>query len=110
LELCRFHAGSLQDEIAKKVCSLRRKTSRRRYEIEFGHTKCDRERFLDSKSGDNESDSRLIIKEVIAVCRDKYSSIKRAPIGHLVVEHMHKKRAMLSQTDTKAKVPLADHN
>ncbi len=55
----------------------------------------------------------MTIKGVLAICRDKYSSINGAPIGRLVDENMRKERAMLaqaSQADTKTQVPLAYRN
>ncbi len=58
-------------------------------------------RLLDPSRGDDESESKLTIKEMFAVCRDreKYSSIDGALIGRLVDENMPKECAMLAQAD-----------
>jgi hypothetical protein len=65
---------------------------------------------LDTPQGDNEAVSQLTIKDVFAVCREKYCSMTGAPIRHLVDENMHKERAMLAQADTKTQVQLVDCN
>ncbi len=55
---------------------------------------------LDASHGDDEAVSRLTIKEVFAICRDKYSSINGEPISSLVDENMRKERVMLAQDET----------
>ncbi len=56
--------------------------------------------------------SKLTIKEVFAVCRDKHCSINGAPISRLVDENLRRERSMfkLAQADTKTKVQFADRN
>ncbi len=47
-----------------------------------------------SQQRDDEDGSRLTIKDVFAVYRDKSCSIKGAPIGRLVDENMRTEHAM----------------
>ncbi len=54
--------------------------------------------------------SKLTIKEVFTVRREKFCSINGAPIGRLVDENLRKERAMLAQAETKTKVPFANRN
>jgi hypothetical protein len=67
---------------------------------------------LDTPQGEDEAVSKLTIKEVFAVCRDKYCSINGAPISRLVDDNLRRERSMfkLAQADTKTKVPFADRN
>jgi hypothetical protein len=58
---------------------------------------------LDTTPGDSDDVSKLIIKEVFTVCREKFCSINGAPIGRLVHENLHKERAMLAPAETKPK-------
>jgi hypothetical protein len=50
------------------------------------------------------------MKEVFAICREKFCSITGTPIGCLVDENLHKEHAMLAQAETKTKVPFANCN
>jgi hypothetical protein len=49
---------------------------------------------LDTPQGDDEAVWKLTIKEVFAVCRDKYCSINGAPISHLVDENLRRELSM----------------
>jgi hypothetical protein len=111
--LSEFQAlGSLQDEIAKQFCrfqlEIREEGTRLHAATQnaIGNTLS---RLLDTSHGDDQAVSRLTIKKVFAVCRDKYCSINGAPIGCLVDKNMYKERAMLAQADT-TQVLLADSN
>ncbi len=59
---------------------------------------------------DSDDSSKLTIKEVFAICREKFCSINGAPIGSLVDDNLRKERAMLAQAETETKVPIANHN
>ncbi len=52
----------------------------------------------------------LPIKEVFAICSEKFCSINGAQIGRLEDENLRKERAMLAQAETKTKVPFANRN
>ncbi len=54
--------------------------------------------------------SVLTIKEVFAICREKFCSINGAPIGRLMDDNLRKERAMLDQAETKTKLPFVNRN
>ncbi len=54
--------------------------------------------------------SKLTIKKVFTVCREKIGSSNGAPISRLVDENLRKECAMLAQAETITKVPFANRN
>jgi hypothetical protein len=109
-ELSKFQPiGTHQEEKAKKFCS---------FQIREEGTKLNSStqnangfalsQILDPTPGD--AVTKLNIKNVFATCREKYCSINGAPIGRLLDEGMRKERAMLTQAETKSKMPFGNRN
>ncbi len=103
--MSRFQVlSNLQDEIAKKFCRFQHRDKGTK--LNAATQSASGNALASPRPGDGDPDSHLTIKEVVAVCRDKYSSINGAPIVRLVDENMRKEPALLAQTDTKDQVPL----
>ncbi len=86
LELSKFQPiCSLQEEIAKKFCcfQIHEKGAKLNSATQnaIGYALA---RLLDTTTGDRNDVSKLTIKEVFVICREKYCSINGAPIGPLV--------------------------
>ncbi len=62
---------------------------------------------LDTIHGDRVDTSKLKIKEVFAICLEKFCSINGALISSLVDENLRRERAMLALAESKTKVPFA---
>jgi hypothetical protein len=108
LELNKVQSiGSLQQEITKKSC---------RFQIREEGTKLNSAtqnaigyalaRLLNTtpRLGDNDNVPKLKIKQVFAVCCEKFCS---TPIGRLIDEGVCKERAMLAQAEATGKAPFA---
>ena len=109
-ELSKFQPiGSLQVEISRKYCRFRIRDEGARLssatQNAIGNALAG---LLDTTLRDRDDASKLTIKEVFAICREKFCSINGAPIGCLVDENLRKERAMLAQAETKTKVPFAN--
>jgi hypothetical protein len=111
-ELSKFQPiGSLQEEIAKKYCRFQIRDEGARLNSAtknaIGNALA---LLLDTIHGDRDDASKSTIKEVFAICREKFCSMNGAPIGRLVDENLRKERAMLARAETKTKVPFANRN
>ncbi len=105
-ELSEFQPiGSLQEEITRKYCHfpIRDKGARLNSAMQnaIGNALT---QLLDTTHGDRDNASKLTIKEVFAICREKFCSINGAPICRSVDENLRKERAILAQAETKTKV------
>jgi hypothetical protein len=103
--------GSLQEEIGRKYCRFHIRdegaTLSSATQNAIGNALA---LLLDTTPGDRDDVSKLTIKEVFAICSEKFCSINGAPIARLVDENLRKERAMLAQAETKTKVPFAIRN
>ncbi len=54
--------------------------------------------------------TKLKLKKVFAMCREKFFSINGAPVCRLFDIGMRQERAMLDQAETKSKAPFGNRN